>query len=164
VPRSSGRAIERGLARGQGRGVYPKRPPGESHGDEQIGPSMSTEPGWMDVDRASPLLLGEHKSPCPQNDPSMLLSFERPASVIGWRSRDVEIASAHAHRWPANRLSTVLENCTEATNRPPSISGGRITGITGPCKIAHLTCTTCGVRMRSLDVKFVIVGRKVRVH
>jgi hypothetical protein len=46
-------------------------------GIRAIGPSMSTEPGWMAERRASPLLLGEHKRPQPQNYPSMLLSFER---------------------------------------------------------------------------------------
>jgi hypothetical protein len=46
---------------------------------KRVGPSMSTEPGWMAERHASPLLLGEHKGPRLQNDPSMLLSFERPA-------------------------------------------------------------------------------------
>jgi len=45
---------------------------------KRIGPSMSTEPGWMAVRRASPLLLGVATG-AGRNDASMLLSFERPA-------------------------------------------------------------------------------------
>jgi hypothetical protein len=48
---------------------------------KRIGPSMSTEPGWMAVRRDAPSLLGEHDRRRPQNNPSMLLSFERPASA-----------------------------------------------------------------------------------
>ena len=45
---------------------------------EQTGPSMSTGPGWTADAARSPLYL-EAARPTPQNDPSMLLSFERPA-------------------------------------------------------------------------------------
>ena len=45
---------------------------------KRIGPSMSTEPGWMTAVRARPSLLGDHNRPRSQNDPSMLLSFESP--------------------------------------------------------------------------------------
>ena len=48
---------------------------------KRIGPSMSTEPGWMTAFRACPFLLGDHNQPWSQNDPSMLLSFERPATA-----------------------------------------------------------------------------------
>jgi hypothetical protein len=44
---------------------------------KRIGPSMSTEPGWMAAQRLSPLLGQRHGTAA--NDPSMLLSFERPA-------------------------------------------------------------------------------------
>ena len=47
---------------------------------KRIGPSMSTEPGWMAVRRESPLLLGETTG-VGRNEASMLLSFERPASA-----------------------------------------------------------------------------------
>jgi hypothetical protein len=50
-------------------------------GIRALGPSMSTEPGWMGERRECPLLLGDHDRHRPQNDPSMLLSFERPASA-----------------------------------------------------------------------------------
>ena len=117
MPRSSGRAIERGLARGRNQRGLPQRgSPGESHGDEQIGPSMSTEPGWMGVSREDPLLLGEHSGRRPQNDPSMLLSFERPASAgsRGMRSKRAQPIDTTTDQ--RSRLSTVLENCTEATS------------------------------------------------
>ncbi len=48
---------------------------------KQTGPSMSTEPGWMAATPSVSLLLGERARQRPQNDPSMLLSFERPASA-----------------------------------------------------------------------------------
>jgi hypothetical protein len=47
---------------------------------KRIGPSMSTEPGWMAALRTSSLLLGEDGGTRPQRS-SMLLSFERPASA-----------------------------------------------------------------------------------
>jgi len=46
----------------------------------RIGPSMSTEPGWMAVRHASPSLLGAATG-AGRNEASMLLSFERPAPV-----------------------------------------------------------------------------------
>ncbi len=45
---------------------------------KRIGPSMSTEPGWMAARRAAPYYLGARRQTA-ANDPSMLLSFERPA-------------------------------------------------------------------------------------
>jgi hypothetical protein len=45
---------------------------------EQTGPSTSTEPGWMVAHELTLVLLGGFSSPA-ANDPSMLLSFERPA-------------------------------------------------------------------------------------
>jgi hypothetical protein len=47
---------------------------------ELIGPSMSTGPGWGAWTGAAPLLLQEHARPR-RKEPSMLLSFERPAPV-----------------------------------------------------------------------------------
>jgi len=43
---------------------------------KRIGPSMSTEPGWMAARRLSPLLGQRQRTVA--NYPSMLLSFERP--------------------------------------------------------------------------------------
>jgi hypothetical protein len=84
----------------------------------QSRPGLACRPnlaGWPHVG-PSPLLLGEHDRPWPQNDPSMLLSFERPASA-GRRGTRREGRDLHTRR-PAGviRLSTVLENCTEATS------------------------------------------------
>jgi hypothetical protein len=48
---------------------------------KRIGPSMSTEPGWMAASRGLRYYLRSALCQRPQNDPSMLLSFERPASA-----------------------------------------------------------------------------------
>jgi hypothetical protein len=54
---------------------------------KRIGPSMSTEPGWMAVLDALPYYFGSTIGTA-ANDPSMLLSFERPASAgIAWIRR-----------------------------------------------------------------------------
>ncbi len=45
---------------------------------KRIGPSMSTEPGWMAAERLKPPTWGRGRESA-ANDPSMLLSFERPA-------------------------------------------------------------------------------------
>jgi hypothetical protein len=45
---------------------------------KRIGPSTSTEPGWMAAKRLKPPTWADDANR-PQNDPSMLLSFERPA-------------------------------------------------------------------------------------
>jgi hypothetical protein len=47
---------------------------------KRIGPSMSTEPGWMAVRWLAPTTWGSQLAPA-ANYPSMLLSFERPASA-----------------------------------------------------------------------------------
>jgi hypothetical protein len=47
---------------------------------KRIGPSMSTEPGWMAVLDALSYYFGSSADSA-ANDPSMLLSFERPASA-----------------------------------------------------------------------------------
>jgi len=47
---------------------------------KRIGPSMSTEPGWMAVLDVFPYYFGRSVGAA-ANDPSMLLSFERPASA-----------------------------------------------------------------------------------
>jgi hypothetical protein len=49
---------------------------------EQIGPSMSTEPGWM-ASQAALLYYFGNSAGVAANDPSMLLSFERPAPAAG---------------------------------------------------------------------------------
>jgi hypothetical protein len=60
---------------------------------KRIGPSMSTEPGWMAAWGAFPYYFGSTADSA-ANDPSMLLSFERPASagtrvdVPIWRDRN----------------------------------------------------------------------------
>ena len=98
---------------------------------KRIGPSMSTEPGWMTAVGACPFLLGDHSRRRSQNDPSMLLSFERPASA-GDRVDTSDMTRPQCAR-PAGvtRFSTVLENCTEATSA--AIDKRRLkTGITGP--------------------------------
>jgi hypothetical protein len=94
-------------------------------GIRAVGPSMSTEPGWMGERRETLLLLGERNRPRPPNCPSMLLSFERPASAGDRVDMSFNGVTAMRETGRRYRLSTVLENCTEATNRPPSISGGR---------------------------------------
>jgi hypothetical protein len=47
---------------------------------KRIGPSMSTEPGWMALLDALLYYFGSTTGSA-ANDPSMLLSFERPASA-----------------------------------------------------------------------------------
>jgi len=47
---------------------------------KRIGPSMSTEPGWMAASEVSPYYFGGTAGKA-ANYPSMLLSFERPASA-----------------------------------------------------------------------------------
>ena len=98
---------------------------------------MSTEPGWMAERREFPLLLGERERPQPQNDPSMLLSFERPASARSSCEAIEDRLHQSEYRAWRYRLSTVLENCTEATSA--AIDKRRlITGITGPYKMEIL--------------------------
>jgi hypothetical protein len=82
---------------------------------KRIGPSMSTEPGWMAVVRKPPYYLGSAVDQA-ANDPSMLLSFERPAPA-GTRE-DMPSRRDHQGAETGRRscLSTVLENCTEATS------------------------------------------------
>jgi hypothetical protein len=89
---------------------------------KRIGPSMSTEPGWMAAWGVSLYYFGGGTDKA-ANYPSMLLSFERPASV-GDRVDTPDMARPKCAR-PAGviRLSTVLENCT-MPHQPPSISGG----------------------------------------
>jgi hypothetical protein len=84
---------------------------------EQIGPSMSTEPGWMAVADASSLLLASLEQAVAAINPSMLLSFERPAPVgrradASFQGRD----DLYAEAGRRSCLSTVLEHCTEATS------------------------------------------------
>ncbi len=52
----------------------------------------------------------------PSNDPSMLLSFERPASAGPREARPTMVRTTDASHGRRIRLSTVLENCTEATS------------------------------------------------
>jgi len=89
---------------------------------KRIGPSMSTEPGWMAASGPSPYYFGGTTDKA-ANYPSMLLSFERPASA-GERVDTSDMTRPQDAR-PAGviRLSTVLENCT-MPHQPPSISGG----------------------------------------
>jgi hypothetical protein len=49
---------------------------------KRIGPSMSTEPGWMAARGALSYYFGSSAGKA-ANDPSMLLSFERPAPAGG---------------------------------------------------------------------------------
>ncbi len=97
---------------------------------KRIGPSMSTEPGWTARQRHSSSYLEEVLVSGPNNDPSMLLSFERPAS--SGRRVDVPSSARPKYAGPdgVTSLSTVLENCTEATSA--AIDKRRLkTGITG---------------------------------
>jgi sRNA-binding carbon storage regulator CsrA len=99
---------------------------------KRIGPSMSTEPGWMVAATRIPHYLGIGPAST-ANYASMLLSFERPAPA-GSRG-DTSSRRDRVARRPAGviRLSTVLENCTEATSA--AIDKRRLkTGITGPRK------------------------------
>jgi hypothetical protein len=83
---------------------------------------MSTEPGWMAALAASLYYFGDATGRA-ANYPSMLLSFERPASA-GDRVDTSDLTRPQDAK-PAGviRLSTVLENCT-MPHQPPSISGG----------------------------------------
>ena len=83
---------------------------------KRIGPSTSTEPGWMAARRESSSTTWGRRRAVAANYPSMLLSFERPASA-GHRGTRVKRRDRYTRR-PADviRLSTVLENCTEATS------------------------------------------------
>jgi hypothetical protein len=65
---------------------------------KQTGPSMSTESGWMAAVRACPLLLGDHGRRRPQFNPSMLLSFERPASVGNRVDTPDGVTDIHGYR------------------------------------------------------------------
>ncbi len=93
---------------------------------------MSTEPGWMVARPRVPFYLG-NATGTRRNNPSMLLSFERPA-FAGAGSRPPTTCSDVAEAGSAasvKRLFTVLENCTEATSA--AIDKRRLkTGITGP--------------------------------
>ena len=91
---------------------------------KRIGPSMSTEPGWMTAVRACPFLLGDHNRQRSQNDPSMLLSFERPAKA-GPRE-DVSFNGATKRRGglPALYASPRSLKTAQKPHQPPSISGG----------------------------------------
>jgi hypothetical protein len=94
---------------------------------KRIGPSMSTEPGWIAATGVGLLATWEASPAAAVNDASMLLSFERPASA-GIREGAQALAARGAGR--RSRLSTVLENCTEATSA--AIDKRRLkTGITG---------------------------------
>jgi hypothetical protein len=81
---------------------------------KRIGPSMSTGPGWMAASRTAPFLLGGPDGR-DRNDPSMLLSFERPAPA-GPRGTRLQTRPTYAQASRRIRLFTVLENCTEATS------------------------------------------------
>jgi hypothetical protein len=52
---------------------------------------MSTEPGWLGVRRNAFRVYSEGPAPV-RNKASMLLSFERPASAAGERSREQDRA------------------------------------------------------------------------
>jgi len=66
---------------------------------EQIGPSMSTEPGWMAASPRARYYLRAQRAVVAIN-PSMLLSFERPASA-GIREDAPLKARPHKARSPA---------------------------------------------------------------
>jgi hypothetical protein len=90
---------------------------------KRIGPSMSTEPGWMAVALAEIPSTWELGGRWPQNDPSMLLSFERPAppapgAVATYRSRPHMPDTGRVHASPRS-LKTA-----QKPHQPPSISGG----------------------------------------
>jgi hypothetical protein len=88
-------------------------------GYRALGPSTSTEPGWMVASGAvAPCYLGVTGG-CDHKRSSMLLSFERPVPAADIRQCFVPARN----RRPAMSLFTVLENCTEATSAA-SISGG----------------------------------------
>jgi len=88
---------------------------------KRIGPSMSTEPGWMAVRRASPLLLGEATG-AGRNEASMLLSFERPASA-GQREVTIKVIYERGDQ-PALYASPRSLKTAQKPHQPPSISGG----------------------------------------
>ena len=89
---------------------------------EQTGPSMSTEPGWMAARHTSRLLLGELVRPRPQNDPSMLLSFERPAPA-GPREVITAMTCKRAVQ-PALHASPRSLKTAQKPHQPSSISDG----------------------------------------
>ena len=83
---------------------------------KRIGPSMSTEPGWMAAVEHARYYLRSAPARA-ANDPSMLLSFERPAPAGTREDASLDDATAkRAETGRRSRLSTVLENCTEATS------------------------------------------------
>src|SRR5947209_5852974 len=97
---------------------------------------MSTEPGWMPAADGRPLLLGASRRRRHKRS-SMLLSFERPASA-GPRAERNKRAFARSGAPAGDRLSAVLENCTEATSA--AIDKRRLkTGITWPAPASSRT-------------------------
>jgi hypothetical protein len=102
----------------------------------RIGPSMSTEPGWMapQGERSYYFELVAGEAACAphgvQNDPSMLLSFERPAPAgprtpCGARvEASVKRRSHQARDRPALHASPRSLKTAQKPHQPPSISGG----------------------------------------
>ena len=89
---------------------------------KRIGPSMSTEPGWM----ASPNSLHYYlwsAQAMAANDPSMLLSFERPASA-GVRESVPEGATIDTQKPAGVHASPRSLKTAQKPRQPPSISGG----------------------------------------
>jgi hypothetical protein len=78
---------------------------------------MSTEPDRRAVRPSSPVPTRVRDGVDGTQPAGMLLSFERPASAHPERSCDEEDRKT-ALRWVGRRyrLSTVFENCTEATS------------------------------------------------
>jgi hypothetical protein len=89
---------------------------------KRIGPSTSTEPGWMAAPARVPYYLGAQPASAAIN-PSMLLSFERPASA-GGRERTSKRRELHTRRSAGVIASPRSLKTAQKPHQPPSISGG----------------------------------------
>ena len=90
---------------------------------EQTGPSMSTGPGWTVPRSRVPLSTWGALGGRPHNDPSMLLSFERPASP-GARVNVPSARDRSAWGRAALQASPRSLKTAQKPHQPPSISGG----------------------------------------
>ena len=120
---------------------------------KRIGPSMSTEPGWTAGRCPYSSLLGSCARPGPTNDPSMLLSFERPAPAGAREGRRLKAFPTHARIGRRTRLSTVLENCTEATSA--AIDKRRLKNGYHRALMVRAFRKECQTRMGQITVKIV---------
>ena len=89
---------------------------------KRIGPSMSTEPGWMAAQDELSYYFGI-SAMVATNDPSMLLSFERPATTGFREDAPQGVTDQHGDQ-PALHVSPRSLKTAQKPHQPPSISGG----------------------------------------